>query len=441
MRVLYERMPSVLGTAETNMLPVHMQLHSRWAESLAHNLIEMQPPSQPNLTQPQRPSIPPKWSANVSRTSHFGKLTFTEQSEMASDTGKRRLYSKTGHRLPFAPLAFVGGPLEWLNITTYAEGTWAGEVLEGQKYLAKYQDGFHDIFRWVRFARYDGNATVNSTVLQRWQLKTTFPTTLSFVLYADGDVPVSFEQNLTYAGGAYSVEYRFLTFAASAEIPHVWDDFNRSAFSYTPPCPTAASGAPPPPRTQSLYIFHPRHDFNISQQDIADAVGDVFFLCQNLGQSEKALERPAGEDYEWISEWRVELIPRWGQYQNCNGYPSPRCLGDENFWVGHEAAIGLGQPRSGQCEDNPLVGEWYSLPEGGHCPQSVVPDGRVCTWRESRAKTIDAKCLLGHGFADACRAGGGRAPFRAAEPIFRSAFATDDPAAGGCQGLPGPDSV
>ena len=149
-------------------------------------------------------------------------------------------------------------------------------------------------------------------MLQRWQLKTTFPTTLSFVLYADGDVPVSFEQNLTYAGGAYSVEYRFLTFAASAEIPHVWDDFNRSAFSYTPPCPTAASGAPPPPRTQSLYIFHPRHDFNISQQDIADAVGDVFFLCQNLGQSEKALERPAGEDYEWISEWRVELIPRWG---------------------------------------------------------------------------------------------------------------------------------
>ena len=398
------------------MLPVHMQLHSRWAESLAHNLIEMQPPSQPNLTQPQRPSIPPKWSANVSRTSHFGKLTFTEQSEMASDTGKRRLYSKTGHRLPFAPLAFVGGPLEWLNITTYAEGTWAGEVLEGQKYLAKYQDGFHDIFRWVRFARYDGNATVNSTVLQRWQLKTTFPTTLSFVLYADGDVPVSFEQNLTYAGGAYSVEYRFLTFAASAEIPHVWDDFNRSAFSYTPPCPTAASGAPPPPRTQSLYIFHPRHDFNISQQDIADAVGDVFFLCQNLGQSEKALGRPAGEEYEWISEWRVELIPRWGQYQNCNGYPSPRCLATKLLGGArgrHRARSATLRPMRGQSSSRRVVQPAGGRPlpakrgprrQGVHLERvasqdhrrKVPPGPRICGRLQSRWRP----CTFQSGRAD-----------------------------------------
>ena len=56
-----------------------------------------------------------------------------------------------------------------------------------------------------------------------------------------------------------------------------------------------------------------------------------------------------GEAYEWITEWTIDLIPRWGQYQNCNGYNPPSCLGASDFYVGHEAAQGLGLPTGGQC--------------------------------------------------------------------------------------------
>ena len=90
---------------------------------------------------------------------------------------------------------------------------------------------------------------------------------------------------------------------------------------------------------------------------------------------------------------------------------------------------------------SPQVGEWYSLPLGGHCPPGVTPDGKACTWRASRVKTIDSHCLLGHGFIDHCLAGDKRAPFVSAEKSYVAAFASVDPAKGGCPALPGPVSA
>ena len=104
----------------------------------------------------------------------------------------------------------------------------------------------------------------------------------------------------------------------------------------------------------SMFIFHPKANFNIVRQDLGSPVGDSLFVCLegNTG---------GGHDYEWITEYRVEHVPNYGQYQNCNGYP-PKCFGVENFWVGHEAAFALGPMESGiaagQCTQNPLVGEW-----------------------------------------------------------------------------------
>ena len=76
----------------------------------------------------------------------------------------------------------------------------------------------------------------------------------------------------------------------------------------------------------------------------------------------------------------LALIPRWGQYQNCNGYP-PVCLGASDFYVDHEAAEGLGLPAGGQCTDNPDTGEWWSLPAGGKC----AADSPLALWGYSKA--------------------------------------------------------
>ena len=70
----------------------------------------------------------------------------------------------------------------------------------------------------------------------------------------------------------------------------------------------------------------------------------------------------------WITAWTIELVPRWGQYQNCNGYGDEHvCLGANTALVGHEAAEGLGAPAGGQCTNNPEVGEWWSLPMAAEC--------------------------------------------------------------------------
>ena len=151
----------------------------------------------------------------------------------------------------------------------------------------------------------------------------------------------------------------------------MWKDFNRSDFITPPLCPLPPSGQIPKAKEQTIYIFHPKEEFNISQQDNGDVDGDVFFVCEDLlTNSSKA----QGEDYQWITQWTLDLVPRWGQYQNCNNYgPTNNCLGNEHFWVGHEAALGLGQPNGGQCVENPLVGEWFSLPLGGGTPSSSPP--------------------------------------------------------------------
>ena len=88
------------------------------------------------------------------------------------------------------------------------------------------------------------------------------------------------------------------------------------------------------------------------------------------------------------------------------------------------------------------MGEWFSLPHGGHCTGGAAPDGKACTWRATRVKTIDSKCLFEqHGYVAKCAEGAARAPFKAAEVTFGKAFAAVDPAKGGCPALPGPERM
>jgi len=388
--------------------------------------------------EPAKPTIPGKWvsECNQSTKVNGSKVAFGGGglAILANDATMQRQYSRSGSILPFAPIEFVGTPLEWLNVTSWVTVNGTFIELSGAKYVQDLDQKYNDIFSWVPASKYDGDEVVNGTAVHRWALSLERPTPISLLLKATEDgTPVSFEENVTittpFSPGPsfYQIDYEFLSFVAGGEAPGAWAGFDEDLFTNPPPCPAETI---PPSTSMTSYIFHPRENFNISAQDNGDAQGDVFFVCEDLITNSS---KQQGEDYQWITQWTIEYIPRFGQYQNCNGYPS-HCLGFENFWVGHEAALGMGAPAGGQCEPNPKVGEWYSMPVGGKCAAGVKPDGVTCTWTAARIKTIDSHCLFDHGYLPSCKADG-RAPFAQAAKKFMAAFASEDEAAGGCPEL------
>lgn len=179
-----------------------------------------------------------------------------------------------------------------------------------------------------------------------------------------------------------------------------------------------------------MYNFHPAHILDVRDHDVGDAKGDAFFMCEDFLTGQRNSSDPYNS---WITQWRVELVPLWGQYQNCRGYP-PACSGPpDSTLVGHEAALGLGTgPRgAGQCTVNSETGEWWSLPSRGMCaPGQTV--GAGCTWCATAVKTIDGGCLIHQRVFYALCEKDGRAPWPAASAAFLAAFAADSAADGGC---------
>ena len=388
------------------------------------------------------PKIPPVWSATVQAVEEVdGKPTRPNIGGETSlqlicndDTLKRGVVQMTT-KVPFAPAAFVGTALEWINTTEFQTKALFGINLNGVKLdgTAAYGAHYSSVFSWLPYAKAGPNVPVNGTVYLSWALQT--PTASLSLLVNSHNLPHRFEENVTVPKGntsfTYHLRYTFESFTSNGTLPGTWETFN--PLEYTSPIACAKPPSPAPVATTRMYIFHPRAQFNITQQDLGSPTGDALFLCIEGHTG-------GGHDYEWISTYDVLHVQQYGEYQNCNGYDPPKCLGSEDFLVGHEAAMGLGPGAAGQCTDNPQVGEWYSLPAGGKCSDGQSPGDGSCTWRASRVKTIDSACLFDPalGYFAACKAGEERAPFTAATTVFEKAFSFDDPAEGGCPGLPGP---
>ena len=395
----------------------------------------------------QQPLLPPVWTATAQLTEVVnGKLVEITFESIEQDDVLERGIIRTTRKVPFAPTAFIGTSMEWINTTQFQTKTLFGVEVNGETLdaTAAYGAHYNSIFAWLKYAKPGPNVTVNGTSLASWNLHTK-TTSLELLVDTHG-TPVRFEQTATIPSGnssyLYHLVYEIVTFTANGTLPRSWDYFRPTDFTHPEPCPSAGhgrlatSGSPPAPVNKSMYIFHPVANFNITMQDLGSIAGDTLFVCTE-GLSK------GGHDYEWITQYTVEHVPKYGQYQNCNGYGTVKCLGAEDFWVGHEAGMGLGPSptgssagAAGQCVDNPLVGEWYSLPAGGKCAKGHSPGDGTCTWRATRVKTIDSACLFepALGYLSACKADA-RAPFPSAVNIFDQAFKLSDPTKGGCPGL------
>jgi len=345
----------------------------------------------------------------------------------------------------FAPSAWVGTRMEWFNSSTWQVHNSSVMVLNGACLALPADESsstFSDPFAWVKYAQPDGPClhsshakgctrvalSVNSTA------GGAFATTL--VLEAVDDIPKYMSNTATCLSPKgcgpvrhnYSQDYVFYDDFKWSVDPAVFTGLNLTSCYH----PTACSAPSAVPVNMSMWIFHPAHNFNISGQDVGDVAGDTFFMCEDLLQGQPGYQ---DHNYGWVTEWEIEMLPQWGQYQNCNGYPS-RCIGMNDFLVGREAALNLGYPYAGQCTKNELTGNWFSLPVSGQCAEGGSPGDGSCTWRITRrVKTIDSLCVTKtHGMRAAC-ALEGRAPFSKAQGVFQAAFASEDSRAGGCPAI------
>ena len=72
--------------------------------------------------------------------------------------------------------------------------------------------------------------------------------------------------------------------------------------------------------TVGVFLAHPRAFVYLDDQDSGDARGVVSFICPDL-------TRPLlTNGYDVISLWSVEVDPRYGQYEQCNGHATPPSL-------------------------------------------------------------------------------------------------------------------
>ncbi|KAL1520421.1 hypothetical protein AB1Y20_022005 [Prymnesium parvum] len=428
----------LVGLAALSALSPHQLAHAaakREAErgAAVERILRSLPPTLSAAT----PSLPSFFSARYAFEELIdGKSSslpdFMERDQrLAQDTKQMRRAEVRYTKMVFGPKEYVGTPLEWVNFTTYFFEDYMGIDFNGALLDAcMYGGKFSDMFGWVSHAQDGGRVVVDGKALHRWML--TAPTVHFELLIDSAGTPYRYIQNISKSAlvpHAYYMNYTFHEFASDDSLlPKAWEGVTIDGFKKPKPCPPPAD---PTPLNKTMYIFHPKHEFNISQQDLGDATGDTFFVCVDaLTKFNTSIDH----NYAWISAYHVQFMPQYGQYLNCNGYPS-ECLGANNFLVGHEAAQGQGFPEAGQCNENPLVGEWWALPEGGKCADGATPGDGTCSWRATRLKTIDSPCLFDQlGFVDTCRKEG-RAPFAQSSKLLVKAFAQDS-VHGGCPALP-----
>mmetsp|Transcript_19770 Transcript_19770/g.62239 ORF Transcript_19770/g.62239 Transcript_19770/m.62239 type:complete len:421 (+) Transcript_19770:61-1323(+) len=385
------------------------------------------------------PSLPKSFVAvayYVTNSSTFNLCAFSPNGdcdeypiEIVQDDVRQRSATVANSIDKYAPAAYVGTGMEWFNITLIKNNGSYFDVISNLCYPSTADGSYSDMFAWVARSTYAGRVEIDGVECEAWT--SGMANTYRYLaVTTNGSIPVQYNETIR---GETFTSYSFISFDAGVADHEAFAIVENGTACYDPP----TCGDDPSVVEQDVYVFHPSDSFDVAGQDVGDQRGDTFFVCEDelIGTSASAFDH----DYALVTKWRLRRLGTIGQYQNCNGYPSS-CAGENDFYVGKEAALGLGYPSAGQCTANNLTGNWYSLPERGQC-SDFADVGDNCSWAVSHVKTINGTCLLYDlGFLDKC-ADDGQAPFRTAERTFDAAFTYDDPAQGGCSPLSYPDQV
>ena len=256
---------------------------------------------------------------------------------------------------------------------------------------------------------------------------------MQYYSQVDTNIPVGLFSNVTQQNLPGQPATRTVTLMVFSDVVttnvdfSVFKNFNKTKIDNPPTCNDRNSK--PIVKDMDVYVFHPSNEWNISGQDVADLIGDTYFVCFDSTNTQR-------DHYQYISKYSLSVNTNWGQYRMCNDYP-PKCVGTENFFIGREASGALGPDQAGQCAENTETGSWYSLPSKGECQGDDTPQSGNCTWKiNKRIKTINAKCMLDRGLVAACLVDK-RLPFATGGRIFSTSF---DDGVVGCPAISPPSS-
>eukprot|EP01059_Diplonema_ambulator_P005824 TRINITY_DN15604_c0_g1_i2.p1 TRINITY_DN15604_c0_g1~~TRINITY_DN15604_c0_g1_i2.p1 ORF type:complete len:391 (+),score=58.84 TRINITY_DN15604_c0_g1_i2:62-1234(+) len=373
------------------------------------------------------PTVPPQWTADLSLRIVLSGKDVDSTGIFAFDApNKRMYYSSITNMSVIAPASWVGTGKELSIREQWSLDDSVFMGLNQREYLvSNLPFNETDQFSWVPYAQFEGNATINGVTVLEYSF--TYPPSGAYYKYytlPDG-TPVREVMNNTLPQPQY-IQYDFAN--VRALNTSVFNGFDKTA-AYNPPvCPVGSVV----PVTLDMYIFHPRANVDVTGQDTADLAGDTGFVCMDaLSNNTQA------DHYDVVSWYKVQVLPVWGQYEACNGYP-PFCAGGTRFYVGREVAFGI-TDYGGQCSDTDLAtaGTWWSLPAGGACAENATPGDGSCSWKVvERVKTIDAvQCLFGQQkMLESCLKEQ-RMPFPDTQKIFQTAFTESDAAKGGCPSI------
>ena len=380
----------------------------------------------------------PQWTSDATMNFKNGPFKGLYSGGMVYDRLGKRSYQYISSIVPFAPASYIGTPYQWLNQSFFSNtgGMYMSSNNQTVEVLKGDGIGFEDIFYYLKFAKDEGKETLNGTVTQKFKFSLSEKDHFIYnvIPFVKGDkflTPVRSISNTSapaLPGQPPQNQVVITTYRNLVVGDQQQQVFNKLNLTTVHNPPTCQSKKVINEETFDMYIFHPSTSYNISNQNLADLVGDTVFICADSNNT-------AVDHYELISLYSIKVNSNWGQYTMCNGYSPTRCTGSEKFYVGREGPYFLGD-HAGQCTSHPETGTWWSLPEGGRCNTSTsILDGS-CTWEIiEKRKTVNSTCVLkGNHLIDACKQDR-RLPFPTASKILRSAFTETDPSKNGCPAL------
>ncbi|KAK3279660.1 hypothetical protein CYMTET_12465 [Cymbomonas tetramitiformis] len=410
-------------------LPEILTLHNKLLKQSAE-LTALKATDSPQLhteAEPTPPPLPEQFTAD--QILYVSDGTFlTENATLYYDGSSMRM--RTDSKVAFS----FGNSSAAFEIDSKTFSCASGQEYVSNGVCRKLPGGrFYDMWLFVQYSKYAGKAQKLGKWCDVWNFVSARD---NITLFVKDNVPVSLNSSSMspYLPGAKPVLTKYTQDFYNVQV-------GKPQVSMDPP-DVCSRGAPLCNSSQSLskivtYVAHPKGLYNLSNQDVADCLGDVAFTCYDVSSN-----HTQADDYGLVSLYVLEVDTRWGAYSLCNGYNPAICFGSESFYVGREASFGITEEFGGQCTDNRKVGNWYSLPYAGQCQGSDTVASGKCSWRIiERVKTIDLNCIFKtHGMLEACNRDG-TLPFPESQGIFQEAFQSTDEAQGGCPDVGGPYSL